>query len=104
MAEQTDIKRFEQLKCPICGKPLIRLSWGVGCTGYSKEKDGCNFSISIPLLKCNLTYDNIKELVETGETANPLSFTSKKTKRKFEARLALEGKNIKFIMINAKGS
>lgn len=73
-------------KCPICGKPLKKQSWGVGCTGY---KEGCKFSINGVIAGKKLTESNLKSLLEKGETGLIKGFKSKSGKI-FDAKLKLE--------------
>ena len=71
--------------CPVCGKPLKKQSWGVGCTGY---KEGCKFSINGVVAGKKLTESNLKQLLEKGET-NTIKGFKGKSGNKFDAKLKL---------------
>ena len=92
--EQTTIQKehdYSKLKCPYCKSPLRKLSWGIGCTGYS---EGCRFSIPNPLLGATLGYYDIQNLVELRDTKAFFTFESKKKPGKtFKAKLALDDEN-----------
>lgn len=82
---------FSNLKCPYCGSPLKKLSWGVGCSGYSI---GCRFSVPIPLLGAKLSYYDIQNLVELRDTKAFFTFAStKKPGKTFKAKLVLDDEN-----------
>lgn len=79
-------------KCPVCGKPMRKLKWGYGCSGYA---DGCRFSIGTICGK-TLTETQVKRLVEKRDSGEIKGFTSKAGKR-FDAHLVLDESNaIKF--------
>ena len=71
--------------CPVCGKPLKKQSWGVGCSGY---KEGCKFSINGVVAGKKLTESQIKALIEKGETTTIKGFKGK-SGNKFDAKLKL---------------
>lgn len=50
----------EELKCPLCGKPLKKMTWGYGCTGY--RENGCKFTIG-SISKKKLTDKQIQSLL-----------------------------------------
>jgi DNA topoisomerase-3 len=79
------------LSCPLCGKPLRKMNWGWGCSGY---KEGCKFSVGSIAGK-KLTDSQVKQLVEKGKTTEIKGFTSKAGK-KFSAKLKLEDGRISF--------
>lgn len=72
------------LKCPACGRPLHKFSWGYGCTGY---KDGCRFSIGKIAGKM-LSDAQIKMLIEGKELSKIEGFKSRSGKE-FSAGLKL---------------
>ncbi len=79
------------LSCPLCGKPLRKMNWGWGCSGY---KEGCKFSIGSIAGK-KLTDTQVKQLIEKGKTSEIKGFTSKAGK-KFSAKLKMEEGKISF--------
>ncbi len=74
------------LACPLCGKPLRKLNWGWGCSGY---KDGCRFGINAAIAGKKLSDAQVKSLVEKGRTSELKGFKSKAGKS-FSAMLVLD--------------
>ncbi len=85
------------LLCPVCGKVVKPAPFGWGCTGYSKDGDGCRFSINKTLAGVELSDKNIAQLLTKGRTGLIKGFISKSGK-KFNAYLVIdsESKDIKF--------
>lgn len=81
------------LSCPICGKPLVNNSWGLGCSGY--KDSGCRFSISNTICGKKLTDQQMQQLAQGKRTALIKGFVSKAGKR-FDAYLKLDGEKISF--------
>ena len=97
---QTEIKRvFEENaaddgfigdvagKCPLCKKDVVRTKFGYGCTGY---RDGCRFSVNNVILGRTVSIENIRKLLETGQSDKIDGFISKRTGKEFSAKLKLE--------------
>ena len=83
-------------QCPLCKKgEIVKLSWGWGCSEYNNG-DGCRFSCSNKWLGKTISDSAFKDLMEKGETKKISGFKSKKTGKKFDAKLKLEGTEIKF--------
>lgn len=80
------------IRCPVCGKPLVKHNWGYGCSGY---KEGCKFSISGTIAGKKLSDKQIESLVVKGSTSKISGFTSKAGK-KFSAKLKLNGNKVEF--------
>lgn len=78
------------MKCPACGRPLREMSWGYGCTGYS---EGCRFSVGT-ICEKKLTERQVKTLLEKGEVGPISGFVSKRTGKKFDAKLKLEKEEV----------
>ncbi|MBR3043987.1 MAG: topoisomerase C-terminal repeat-containing protein [Oscillospiraceae bacterium] len=79
------------LKCPVCGKPLRKMQFGYGCTGYSKDGTGCQFAFSNPLCGVKLTDKAIHQLLENKRTDLIKGFKSKKNPEKtFDAYLVVD--------------
>ena len=83
------------LQCPICGKEVITTPYGFKCENYSKDGDGCKFSIG-EMLGVKLTLNDVADLIVNKKTRLIDGFTSKKGK-KFAAYVILdENKEISF--------
>lgn len=80
-------------KCPLCGKPMVKKTWGVGCSGY---RDGCKFSIGQTISKKKLSDKQMEKLLKTGQTDKISGFTSKSGK-KYDATLALKDGKLTFL-------
>lgn len=79
--------------CPLCGGDIVRGKFSYGCRNY-KEK-GCEFRVNLYICERAISTSNMKKLLETGTTGLITGFTSKRTGKKFDARLKLqEGKAI----------
>lgn len=72
--------------CPKCGKSVIKMKWGYGCTGY---KDGCKFAISAEIAHKKLTEANVKKLLTKGSTGTIKGFKSAAGKS-FDAELVFD--------------
>lgn len=79
---------IKELRCPKCGKPLHKTKSGVGCTGYEKEGNGCDFFIANPFAGKTLSNRQIALLVINKKTPIIRGFKSKKD-TKFDAMLVL---------------
>ena len=67
-------EKEEQLKCPLCGKPVKQHDWGYGCTGY---KDGCKFAVNAKIAGKKLTETQVIMLCTKGKTSLIKGFTAK---------------------------
>lgn len=74
------------LKCPSCGKALLKSRFSYYCS--------CGFKISHLICGVDLLEKDISVIL-SGQKAGPFNFTSKKGK-KFNASLYMEGEEIKF--------
>ena len=74
------------LTCPMCHKPLIKLDWGYGCTGY---KSGCSFKVG-KIAGVTLTEKQMKDLTEKKHTGIIKGFEKKDKSSKFDACLKLD--------------
>ncbi len=79
---------LEGLKCPKCGKPIIKGHRGYRCEDYKKEEGGCNFFIG-PVAGVNLSKEDFTKLITEKLTDKIAGFTSK-SGNTFDARLALD--------------
>ncbi len=79
---------LEDLKCPKCGKRIIKGSWGYKCEDNKKgEEGGCDFFIG-KVAGVSLSKEDVTKLLTEGKTDTIAGFTSKKGST-FDARLAL---------------
>ncbi|MCR4795827.1 MAG: topoisomerase C-terminal repeat-containing protein [Ruminococcus sp.] len=76
----------QQLICPFCGKPLIKLDWGYSCTGY---KDGCKFHVNKKIAGKTITENQVIMLCKSGRTAIIKGFKAKSGST-FDAYLAVD--------------
>ena len=63
-------------KCPICGKDIILFKNGAGCSGYGDKS--CNFFISRMIAEKELSDNQLKSIIESGESGFISGFKSKK--------------------------
>ena len=75
------------IKCPLCGSPLRRVPWGYGCSNY---KNGCKFSLSNTICGKKLTEKQMETLISKKITGEIKGLVSKKTGKKFSAKLTLD--------------
>ena len=86
------------LKCPICGKRMVKHRWGWGCEGY---KHGCHFSVENEICGKKMTASIVKRIVETGTSGVLKGFISKYGNR-FDAELIINGTTTKMIFPDKK--
>lgn len=68
------ITEQDRLICPVCGRPIVQNSKAYGCSGY---KDGCRFVVWKEIAGKKITVENVRELIENGETSLIKGFKSK---------------------------
>lgn len=74
-------------KCPNCNSDVVKNKKGYGCSNW---RNGCKFQLwDTPICGKKLTQANVKQLLKKGETNLIKGFVSKRTGKKFEARLEL---------------
>lgn len=79
-------------RCPLCAKDVVRSRYGYGCSGY---KDGCKFHINLAICGATVSVSNASKLLSQGYTDVIDTFVSRRTGKKFSARLKLEnGKTV----------
>lgn len=83
-----------ELRCPECGKPLRKMNWGYGCTGYT---DGCKFSISNSYGGKKFSDSDIAYLL-SGKMMGPCEFVSQTKGTTYKAKIGFgkDGDNYKF--------
>jgi DNA topoisomerase-3 len=82
------IERANLGPCPVCGRDVIENRKGYSC--WSKDDPGCGFVIWKKKANKILPAAVVKELMETGRTAKPVSGFRGRSGRTFSAKLALE--------------
>ena len=81
-------KKSLGIACPLCKEGEITTTpFGYGCSRYSKDKSGCNFTIG-QICGVSLDEDDVRELLTQGRTGVINGFKSKAGKR-FNAALKL---------------
>ena len=76
------------LVCPTCGKSVVAMKWGWGCSGY---REGCKFAVNRQIAGKHLTEAQVRRLIQKGDTGMLNGFRSKAGKP-FSARLVLDEK------------
>ena len=87
---ENEDKVLENLKCPVCGKKIIKGHMGYRCENYKKEEEPCNFFVG-KIAGKELDEEQFKKLVTEKKTDTITGFTSKKG-TSFDARLSLDEK------------
>lgn len=102
VASQKDTEQQAELDaqigvCPICktGK-IVDKGKFYGCTNY-KATDPCTFSLPKKWSEKALGKTAIKDLITKGETTKLKGFKSKKTGKKFEAKLKISDGKLSFV-------
>jgi DNA topoisomerase-3 len=81
------IERANLGPCPVCGRDVIENRKGYSC--WSKDDPGCGFVIWKKKANKILPTAVVKELMETGKTAKPVTGFRGRSGRTFSAKLAL---------------
>lgn len=79
------------LNCPKCGKPLrpFNSQKGYYCSGWMKDGSGCDFRIFREFYGSKLKANEMKELLQNGETQKPVKI-KKKDGSSYSAQLYLD--------------
>ncbi|MEG6615324.1 DNA topoisomerase III [Peptococcaceae bacterium 1198_IL3148] len=72
-------------KCPLCGRDVVELPKGYGCSGY---KAGCKFVVWKQIAGQNIALQHLRELLQNGRTEKIEGFVSR-SGNKFAAALVL---------------
>jgi len=75
-------------------KACKKLNWGCSCSGYSKEGNGCNFSINSKICGKKITESQVVMLLTSGKTSIIKGFKSK-SDNSFDASLKLSSDKTK---------
>lgn len=86
-------------KCPLCGGEIVEREKGFSCSRWKREDGGCLFVIWKTMFGRELPPEMIRELLETGRTAEPLDFVSRAGKP-YTARLVLDEGQVKPEFVN----
>ena len=89
--ENVEVKMIKDVSCPMCGKGLVKTSFGYGCSGFDRndKEKGCNFNLNGKIAGHTLKLEELKQLLSNGTTDTISDFKSKKGS-KFSARLSLD--------------
>ena len=88
---------LENVKCPKCGKPIIKDHWGYRCEDNKKgDENSCDFFIG-KVAGVSLSKEDVTKLLTDKITDKIAGFTSKKGSS-FDAKLALD-ENCKVVFI-----
>ena len=87
------------IKCPKCGKPLNKFTWGYSCSGYRDKS--CDFKIGFEIAHKKFTENQIMSLIN-GKKVHAKGLKNKEGKT-FECYLMLDNDfNVKFDFSNNK--
>lgn len=82
------------LKCPFCSSELLDRGTFIGCTGFVEKK--CKFTIFKKVFEKELSDNDIKDLLQNGETQVLEGFKGKYGPMKGKLLLCHEDKKVKF--------
>jgi DNA topoisomerase-3 len=85
-------------KCPRCAGDVVEGKKGYGCKNWREPDGGCRFVIWKEIAGKKMALEDVRELLENGETGLINGFISKKGKE-FSARLRLEGAEFKTVFV-----
>ncbi len=77
--------------CPVCGKNIVRTTFGYGCSAY--RETGCRFSVSGVICSRVIPKSAVKSMIENGKSQVLEEFISPKSGKKFSAALRLDENN-----------
>lgn len=91
--EETKLKG---IRCPVCGKEILKNSYGYGCSGYEKgNENSCRFMVSGTIAGKKIPEKQIIKLITEKKTDIIKGFKSKKG-NDFSATLIIEDGKVKF--------
>ncbi len=85
---ENEDETLEGLKCPKCGKNIIKGHMGYRCEDYSREEEGCKFFVG-KIAGVELTKEQFTKLLTDKITDKIAGFNSKKGTT-FEAKLKFD--------------
>ena len=92
--ESKDIKfdfmseKEREMVCPICGKGMKKSKYGYICENFSKDGNGCNFSVNTEICRKKISEAQVSALLKNGRTDVIKGFKSKAGKD-FDAALVV---------------
>ena len=72
--------------CPVCGKNVVRGKYSYGCMGF---ESGCKFRVGVSICARDIPISEARRLLAEGSTALIDGFISRKSGKRFSARLVL---------------
>ena len=93
-SESKDIKfdflsdREREMVCPICGKPMKKSKYGYICSDFSRDGNGCDFSVNTEICKKKISEAQVSALLKNGRIDVIKGFKSK-AGREFDAALVV---------------
>lgn len=85
-------------KCPLCQADVISTMKSYSCANW--KETSCKFVIWKEIAKKQLPEETVKELLESGETKEPVSGFKSKAGNDFDARLKLVEGRVQFVFDN----
>lgn len=79
--------------CPLCKSNVVRTRFGYGCNSY---KDGCKFAFGLEICGAVVSSAQASKILSQGRSDVIDCFFSKRTNKKFSARLKLDQDKIVF--------
>jgi DNA topoisomerase III len=79
-------------KCPLCGSDVVEQPKSYGCSGW---KQGCRFTVWKTIAGKAIGVRAVQSLLKNGQSPLLKGFRSK-TGKPFDARLKLEGGEVRF--------
>ena len=81
---------YTDMKCPLCGDRLVKISWGYACEHREKKNTGtCNFCIGYNISGVTLTDKQVRKLLTEHRTDFIEGFSKKDESGKFGACLEI---------------
>ncbi|MDY2960025.1 MAG: DNA topoisomerase [Hornefia sp.] len=96
-ASEKKIENVMDITCPICGKPLVKKTWGYACKSYMKDGKGCSFTLGFKYFDKTLSESTLQKIILTGRS-NKLKFKNEQGKS-YPAYLNLKIENGKVKLV-----
>ncbi len=78
-------------KCPKCGAPMRKYSWGWACSAYSKDEDSCKFAVGYKMGGASFTDKDIEELLTNKRTSKIIhGFKKKDSEETYSAYVIID--------------
>ena len=72
--------------CPVCGKNVVRGKYSYGCMGF---ESGCKFRVGVSICARDIPIAEVRRMLATGRTELIDGFISRKSGKRFSARLVV---------------